>query len=314
MINKKIGLFALLACVAAGDIMATDFSSYTVGDVLICFRKGGNDLVVDAGPISNFTSLSANQTYPITTFTGSQLGYVGTNGVSWSAFTYTADNTLYVSKARSSLNLQSSPWRAQGSATQSGTAKRMATIPLGALDELTLAVYPASTATAVLEEDSSAGNPNYTTGVSYHDALNGSYGGNFNGTFVGNPENTTLSTFTKGGTSVRSDFYKVSPSATYSVGTLLGYFELATNGALTYVAYPSAIPAITSISRTGTTSTITYTSGLYGTYTLRGTNNLSSGAAKTSWPALATLSNGTGSYTVTDINTNDIQFYTITAQ
>lgn len=314
MINKKIGLIALLASVAAGDIMANDLTSYAVGDVLICFRKGGNDLVVDAGPISTFTSLSANQSYTISSFTGTQLAAVGTNGVSWSAFTWSANNTLYVTRARSSLNLQTSPWRAQNSATQSGTVKRMATIPPGALNEYNLAVYPASTATAVLEEDSSAGNPNYTDGVSYHDALAGSYGGNFNGTFVGNPENTTLSTFTKGGTSVRSDFYQIAPSSTYAVGTLLGYFELATNGVLTYVAYPSTVPAITSFTRSGTTSTINYTTGVYGTYTLRGTNSLASGTPQTSWPIIATLSNGTGNYTVTDINTNDIQFYTITAQ
>ena len=314
MINKKIGLIALLASVAAGDIMANDLTSYAVGDVLICFRKGGNDMVVDAGPISTFTSLSANQRYTISSYTGTQLADVGTNGMSWSAFTWTANDTLYVTRPRSSLNLQSRPWLASTASSQSGVVARMNSIPLGALDELNLMVYPESTATAVIEEDSSAGNPNYTTGVSYHDALNGSYGGNFAGNFAGNPENTTLSTFTKGGTSVRSDFYQITPSFSYSVGTLLGYFELATNGVMTYVAYPSTVPAITSFTRTGTTSTIPYTTGVYGTYTLRGTNSLTSGTPQTSWPIIATLSSGTGNYTVTDTNTNAVQFYTITAQ
>ena len=76
----------------------------------------------------------------------------------------------------------------------------MATIPPGALDELNLNIYPVSTATAVVEEDSSAGNPNYTDGASYHDALAGAYGGQFDGKFVGNPENTTLNNFTTSGT------------------------------------------------------------------------------------------------------------------
>ena len=84
----------------------------------------------------------------------------------------------------------------------------MGTIPPGALDELKLLVYPVSTKTAVVEEDSSAGNPNYTDGVSYHDALAGAYGGKFDGTFAGNPENTTLNNFTTSGKVVRSDFYQ----------------------------------------------------------------------------------------------------------
>ena len=78
---------------------------------------------------------------------------------------------------------------------------------------------------------------------------------------------------------VRSDFYQLTPTSGYALGTWLGYFELSTNGAMTYVAYPSTTPVITSITRSGTTTTINYTTGLYGTYTLRGTNSLTSGTA-----------------------------------
>ena len=45
MINKKIGLMALLASCAVGEILAGNFNNYAVGDVLVCFRNGGaNDL------------------------------------------------------------------------------------------------------------------------------------------------------------------------------------------------------------------------------------------------------------------------------
>ena len=176
MLNKKLGLIALLAGVAVSDIMAGNFNSYAVGDVLVCFRKGGNDMVVDAGAISTLTNTTPNQRIAITQYTGDQLAAVGTNGVSWSAFTWSGDNTLFVTRPRISPDTQTAPWPATFSSIQGGTVARMATIPPGALDQLTLLVYPVSTATAVVEEDSSSGNPNYTDGVSYHDALFGADG------------------------------------------------------------------------------------------------------------------------------------------
>ncbi|MGD0208781.1 MAG: hypothetical protein ABSC89_14370 [Verrucomicrobiota bacterium] len=316
MLNKKIGLIALLTSVAASGVWAGTITNYAVGNVLVCFRKGGNDMVVDAGPISTLTNfVTANYRIPITQYTGTQLAAVGTNGVSWSAFTWLSDNTLFVTKARDSLNNQTTPWLAQRASVQSGTVGRMVTIPPGALDELNLLVYPVSTPTAVVEEDSSAGNANYTDGVSYHDALAGSYGGQFDGNFVGNPENTTLNTFTTSGQVVRSDFYQMTPTGGYALGKWLGYFELSTNGAMTYVAYPSTPAVLASITRSGALNTIQYTTGLYGTYTLRGTNSLTSGTPMAAWPPIATLTSGdTATHTITDTTTDNIRFYTITAQ
>lgn len=316
MLNKKVGLIALLTSVAASGVWAGTLTNYAVGDVLICFRKGGNDMVVDAGQVSALTNgVVPNQRIPITGYTGTQLAAVGTNGVSWSAFTWLDDNTLFVTKGRSSLDDQTTPWTAQSASAQYNTVARMATIPVGALDQLKLPVYPVSTKTAVVEEDSSAGNPNYPNGVSYHDALAGSYGGAFDGTFAGNPENTTLNNFTRSGNVVRSDFYQMTPTGGYAVGKWLGYFELAPNGTMTYVAYPSTTPVIASVSRAGALTTITYTAGIYGTYKLRGTNSLSSGTAMTNWPAIATLTSGdTATHTITDTTTDNVRFYTITAQ
>jgi hypothetical protein len=315
MLNKKVGLIALLTSVAASGVWAGTLTNYAVGDVLVCFRKGGNDMVVDAGQLSSLTNGTPNQRISITGYTGTQLAQVGTNGVSWSAFTWLNDNTLFVTKARTSLNDQTAPWQAQRSSVQSGTALLMASIPPGALDQLNLLVYSVSTPTAVVEEDRSAGNANYTDGVSYHDALAGAYGGNFNGTFVGNPENTTLNKFTTAGNVVKADFYQMTPASGYALVKWLGYFELSTNGAMTYVAYPSTTPVIASISRSGTSTTITYTAGLYGTYTLRGTNSLTSGTAMANWPALTPLTSGdTATHTVTDTTTDNVRFYTITAQ
>ncbi len=316
MLNKKVGLVALLTSVAASGVWAGTLTNYAVGDILLCFRKGGNDMVVDAGQsLSTLTNATPNQRISITGYTGTQLSNVGTNGVSWSAFTWLSDNTLFVSEARTSLGQPAAPWQAKSSSAQSATVTRMVTIPPGALDELKLLIYSDSTPTAVIEEDSSAGNANYTDGASYHDALAGAYGGQFNGTFVGNPENTTPNNFTTSGKVVRSDFYQLTPTGGYALGKWLGYFELSTNGAMTYVAYPSTTPVIASINHLGASTTIQYTAGLYGTYTLRGTNSLTSGTAMTNWPALTILTSGdTATHTVTDTTTDDVRFYTITAQ
>ena len=316
MLNKKVGLIALLTSVAASGVWAGTLTNYAVGDVLICFRKGNNDMVVDAGQVSALTNgVVPNQRIPITGYTGTQLAAVGTDGVSWSAFTWLGDNSLFVTKARTSLDDQTIPWQAKSGSAQSGTVASMEAIPPGALDQLHLLVYPVSTKTAVVEQDNSDGNPNYTDGLSYNDALAGSYGGNFDGNFVGNPENTTLNNFSTSGSVVRSDFYKMTPTFGYALGTWLGYFELSPNGTMTYVAYPSTKPVIKSSVRSGNTTTITYTAGLYGVYTLRGTNSLNSGTARTNWPAIATLTSGdTATHTITDSTTDAVRFYTITAQ
>jgi hypothetical protein len=324
MLNKKTGLIALLVAFAVGDLMAGDFStltSYNAGDVLVCFRKPGTiDMVVDAGPITTYTSATPNQRIPITQYTGTQLADVGTNSINWSAFTWLSDNMLFVTEARpsSDLNDPTTPWQAQSSGTQAGTVARMQSIPPGANSEFVngpggTPIYAESIATAVVEEDDYSENPNYNHGVPYSTALLGQYGGAFDGKFVGNPENTTASKFITSGKVSRSDFYRMTPTSGYEPGTWLGYFELSTNGAMTYVAYPSAIPVINSVSRSGNINTINYTSGLYGTYTLRGTNKLT--APVSTWPAITTLTSGdTNPHTTTDTTTDNVRFYSITAQ
>lgn len=324
MMNKKTGLIAVLAGFAAGGAMANTLTNYATGDVLVCFRNGGNDMVVDAGPISNFTNASPNQVIPISQFTGDQLAVIGTNGTTWSAFTWLSDSTLFITRPRVTPNVQTIPWQAKSSSSQHNTILRMGTIPTGAADSFNAGAYAESTPASVLEPDSSSGNPIYVNGVSYHDAMVGSFGGNFNQTFQGNPENTTTNdisdptqSFTGAGQVQRSDFYQLTPTFGVASGKFLGYFELNTNGALNFVAYPIAvsIPVISSISYSNGVATINYTTGVSGTYTLRATNLLNSGVPAIQWPAVSVLSSGDNlshSVQVNDTNTSD--FYIITAQ
>ncbi|HTY89323.1 MAG TPA: hypothetical protein VMB80_17880 [Candidatus Acidoferrum sp.] len=318
MITKKIGLFALLASIAAGELPAGTITNYAVGDVLVCFRNGSIDLVVDAGPISTLTNfVSANHSIPIGQYSGSQVNDVGIDGASWSAFTWSSDDTLFVTRPRTSVNVQTTPWPAKSDPAQYGTVQRLQLVPVGAQEQFTKAVFPDSTSTAVLEEDNSQGNPNYQNpgSASYHWAIAGPYGGNFNGTFAGNPEMTTPGNFSSSGQVARSDFYMMIPTYGTANGKWLGYFELSPSGTMTYVAYPTTTPVVKSITRSGTTTTINYKTGLYGTYTLRGTNRVVSGLAATNWPAITTLSSGdTATHVITDTTSDDQKFYIITAQ
>ncbi len=320
MLNQKIGLAVLLAACAAGDAMAqSTLTNYNTGDVLLCFRQPGNlDLVVDIGQISTFQALAPNSRTVISAYTGTQLGQLATNSISWSAFTYTSDNTRYMPRPRpaSGLNSQTTPWLEASSANQANTALRIGKIPPGAAGNYGAGLNNAhSTATSVIEQDSSAGNPNYPSGLSYHDALFGSYGtATWNGTFQGSPENTTPASFTADGVVQRSDFYQITPNSRFGLAQALGYFELNTNGVMTYVAYPSTPAVVSNISRNNGTgvNTITYSTGAHGTYSLRGTNNIA--APVSTWPVLQTLSNSANGATCTDTTTDGNRFYTITAQ
>lgn len=289
--------------------------SYNTGDVLLCFRNSGSglDLVVNAGAHATFTNLAPNQRITLSTYTGSQLNAVGVNGSGWSAFTYLSDYTMFITRPRVSLETKTSSWANKSGSVLQLTALRMDTVVTGANANRLFNVL--NTGSVVIEQDNSTSNPNYPVGRSYRDALLGSGSlANFAGTFQGAVENTVPGDFTDAGAVRRSDFYRVDPTGSGSA-TWLGYFELNTNGVMSYVAYPSTTPVVQSFSRAGNVTTINYTAGLYGTYKLRATNSAGLSAARTNWPVVATLTSGdTALHGVTDTTTDTERFYIITAQ
>jgi hypothetical protein len=329
--KKTLGLIALLAG-AAGSLTAGDLTSYATGDVLVCFRNAstGYDLVVDVGPVGTFTGYAANSRHTVTGFTLTQLqdvtGAAYGTSFNWSAFTYLADGTLYLT--RSNLNAvvysQTTPVSAGSYLQQSAAAQNMFSITRGVLNfgvggaANSSAPYSDSSATAVITDDGSDGNPNFPAGLSYHDALFAALGTpTFNGYISVTPEISVPSHFNTSGKAVRCDFYQVTPTSGYGKGVMVGYFELNTNGALSYVAYPTARPVVqkTTFARNGNVNTFNYNTGLYGTYTLRATDATGLKTAPTNWPAITTLSSGDLiSHTATDTTTDANRFYSITAQ
>ena len=325
MLNKKVGLIALFVSFVVSELFAGTLTSYANGDVLICFRKSGvaNDLVVDAGPISTFTNATPNQRITITQYTGNQLALVGTNSIIWSAFTWLDDSispmsaqwTLFVSKGRSSIGTQTTSWSARSQGSQALVGGDMGSIVSGAA--VCIGYNGLNTASAVIEpDDAGNSNPNYTSGQSYVGTLGQNF--DFNGDFVGNPEKTAPANFTTAGVVIRSDFYQLPPSDT-GAGSVkfLGYFELNTNGVLTYVAYPTSAPTapvITSFGRTNNLSYVSFTTGSGGTYTLRGTNDAGLSTPRINWPAISSVSGNGSISTLQDTTAEADKFYIITAQ
>ena len=321
---RKVVLFSAVL-VAAGSARGNTFA-YTNGNVLICFRKanpttyaslGGNDLVVNAGPISVFTNMTANTKMTITGYTGTQLAQVATNSVGWSAWAYFSEvddssktNTLYMSKPRTSLGTQTQPYNIRSHTSYGYVIGEMGAIVQGTIDNANYSV--ANSSSAVLEPDSW----NEVLSSSYYTGLGTTF--DFSGSFQADPEQYNPANFTTSGNPRRSDFYWLYPSSASNLkAVFLGYFELSTNGVMTYTAYPTAIPdqpTIIGFGRTNTTSTVTFTTGTSGTYVLRGTNTLASGTSLTNWPVITSVAGDGNYHSLSDVTTSTKKFYVITAQ
>ena len=319
---KKLWLGALLAC-AISTTHAQTFS-YNVGDLVVALRQtagGTYDLVVNAGPVSNFTNLPAGTKVTITSLTGTLLNsaFTTTNGLSWSAFacfdaTYPVaaeQQTLFMTRPRSDLNTQTTPWTRK-SKTSQGTVRSYANgVGSGAVSIGSGLPSGANNGPTFLVEQESAsalGSSSYY--VNLGTALN------WHGSF-GVPEQNTSATFTAGGSPVRSDFYWLVPSNTSLPGTYLGYFEFNTNGVLTYTAGPSPSvvvePQIVSIVRTGTTTTVYFTTGSGGTYSLLASGDLN--ASKATWPTVGSSVTGNGqTNSISEASTSGVRYYSVKAQ
>jgi len=324
---KVVVLATLCLINAVVQLRAATFN-FTYGDVLIGFRKvlqsplggdgGGTNLVVDAGAISYFTNLAPNTKVTIGTFTGAQLSQVGTNNIGWSAFAYfdgaPAANTIFLTSPRASLSTQSASNTCPTGSANSYTIGQMSAILQGAVDNGSFSALNSSS--AILEADGYT----YALGadVSYYLGVGPNL--DFNGTFQYNFEKYTTANFIAAGNPVRADFYWYYPAAIHTTPTAfyLGYFELGTNGVMTYTAFPSGgtvtTPVITSFSRTNTTCYVKFTTGSSGTYTLRGTNSAGLATVRTNWPAIASVGGNGSVNTLTDSTTSSNKFYVITAQ
>jgi len=115
--------------------------------------------------------------------------------------------------------------------------------------------------------------------------------GNYLGTFQGVVENTTPAAFTYGTAPSRSDLYELQPGS--GPGIYRGYFELGTDGSMTFTAgyYPS--PNLSIATNSGNAN-ISFQSSWGWTYSLYYTNAAGLSSPVSTWPVLSTTIVGDG--------------------
>jgi hypothetical protein len=309
-----------------GGLLVWSFStqaqfSYTNGDMCIGLRSsaGVNDVVIDVGAVTTFTTLPVGNKITISALTGAVLNdaFSDTNNLMWSAFafhdpSFSDPYTLFMTKARTVYGTQSTAWLNKSTGSQGQTGGYVVQVGTGATTTANDGSYPAgpyNTPSLFVDPESDT--------TSYKNLL--FYLGtqiNWHGTFQGNPEQSTPANFTTGGQPVRADLYQLNAGAGGS-STYLGYFEMNTNGVLTYTSGPSsatlAQPQVVNITRSGNTNTVYFTtSGAY-SYSLLASSTLT--AAVSTWSQVGTSITGNGlTNSIQEINAASPRFYAIKAQ
>ncbi len=335
-LTKKTFLTAMLFSAAAATQAQFSYNAGVgqAGDVLVCFRptSGSYDLVADAGAISSFTSLTAGQQIVInpTYYTGTLLGYIGTNSTYWSVLCAqrlpgSQQANLWLTRPRTNNNNQTAAWPVKNVNVQATACSQIDAIGNDAANIASQVVTPfgtspTSTATAVVEPEGGSQNAGaYFNSYSFMMTAQGNLSGNFWGDQAGiSVEQLTQTNFLAGAATSRADFYQLNSSTNAGPATYLGYFDLDTNGVLTYTAGPSASvivpPTITSIASAGTTNIITFTTVNGGNYSVLGTSLSGLSTARSTWPVVAGPVVGTGSpMSITNVSAGSTGFYTITA-
>ena len=297
---------------------------YTARDVVFGFRNGGNsELVINVGPASTYYTLATGQEITIANVTTAQLNlaFSDLNNLSFSAgadVRITTDvnypfNTLWVTKARDDINVQTTPWQRRGQSAQGTTGGKIDGIvdpTLGAVGYgSSIATGPDNTSYGVVIPSDDPGHHEYSTFM---------VSGNYGGTFPGIVELTTPSDFSTAGQVMRADFYQLKPSSTGGDGTYLGYFEFSPSGVMKYHSGPSSSvtvprPTITAIQRTGTQSTIIFTTVAGGTYTLRYTDSAGLTTPVSTWATGNSIAGDGTNKSLSDTTTGTQRFYAISA-
>lgn len=296
-------------CAPEQSVQAQGFTD-TSRDLILTFRKTGFDggtvgsvvFEVDIGQASIYDSVASGSSVPITAYSASsQLTnlFDSLDDLSWSVggcVPNAGDSgdpskpiaTLWVTEPRQDPNVQVSPaWHRSGSYTQGQADSKINSILNNAAIWATTAAADSVTNTAT-----AAAIP---AGNVYN--ANGSLGGagNYLGTFQGDVENTTPPTFDSSGSSSVSDFYRLEPGS--GPGTYLGYFQLNTDGTMTFNGPSLTFPTPNVIASTNGAGNvnISFPTTLNGIYTLYYTNAVGLSAAVSTWPTVSTNIIGNGS-------------------
>jgi hypothetical protein len=286
------------------------------GDVALGFRKtganqGNYELVVDIGQATSYVHLSAGTTITVTNFTVAQLhdAFPTLNNLSWSV---TGGNggsvsgypnlTLWLTVPRTDPTVQTTAIARQTSGNQQAALVQTQSILAGAQAISQSGVSNQDNTISLVREPINDDN-NLTAFVSSKiDATIATLRGTL---WYANAEVTTPSTFNS---PVRSDFYEVRPlgfpdpntGSTTGDAYYVGYFELGSNGVMTFTRGASVTPPSPppppqlTITGSGSTITISFATTNGATYSLYYTNSAGLTAPVSSWPVMSATIPGDG--------------------
>ncbi len=240
----KLYQLAVLSAVAAGSLWSMDASaqlSYNQGDLMLGMRNpgAGNDLLVDIGPASQYVNATGPITISGTYYTAAQFTASGLdfNNLYFSVFGDTSGNTLWAT-ANSTLTRHTAT-------SQSAAAGQFEAIAQGGEDAGSwYAANGANSSSAVIMPNGfftgGGTDLSYTKGV-----LDPNFGlANF-GYFGAVNEANTIPGFNTSPYFVAINLYELDPysnNTTQPPGTQLGYFELDSNGTLTFNQGMAPVP------------------------------------------------------------------------
>ncbi len=326
---------AILAVFALPEIAGAQNFTAGKGDLLAGFRTpgaGSYELVVNVGSVTNFLAQPAGTVIPINNFSPSQLSdaFSSYNNLQWSvSATFTGPpnstwsgfqlDTIWFTLPRSSPGTQTSPLARRSNSSQALVVSAINSIGIGAN---TLSVRIGTTNTdnnTVLVREPTGDANDYSVFVEDPQNITlGDFGGNMPSTV----ENTTPASFTS---AVVSDLYQSVPTGYADPNTgntsgsayYVGYFTLNPSGTMTFTRASAAqppVPRIVSITRSGSTSTIFFTTTNGPTYTLYFTNSTGLTTSVTNWPSSPTTLVGNGlTNSLSDTTTATNRFYRVGA-
>jgi hypothetical protein len=311
--NKLSLQVAIVASVLLPEIAGAQFFTSTKGDLLLGFRKpgvGSYELVVNVASVTNFLAKTPGAVVPISNFTPSQLSdaFSDYNNLQWSVSAYVTGGpgstwsgfvpgTIWFTIPRFDPSTQSSvPARASYS-TQSPVVTGIQGIGNGANSVSSGLTTTNTDNNAVLVREPIGSAYNYSVFVQDPQTPSiGDFGG-----YLPAVENTTPPSFSS---AVVSDLYQAVPTGstdpisgkTTGAAYYVGYFTLSPDGTMTFTRASAASPTqpVLTITRAGTTSTISLATVNGATYTLYYTNSAGLTQPVSGWASSPTTISGDG--------------------
>ncbi|MFN0067728.1 MAG: hypothetical protein ACKVYV_08850 [Limisphaerales bacterium] len=303
----------------AGTASAAPFL-YAPGDLVLAFRQSGAaaDYVVNVGKATNYSALPPDTSLAVTNLSAAQLGsaFASLNGLRWSVAAANRPpidpnyplQTLWVARPRTDPDVPGAPWLRKGAPVQGNAGAQIDGVGKNAaLASSLLPGGPGNTATGVIVPVNNNFNVSQVIGTA------GNYANNFQGTV----ENLTADDFEGAPANVsRSDLYELLPG-TSTAGTLnapgrhLGYFELKPDGTLTFNTPATAGPEITSVTRVGDVTTVSFSTVTGARYQLRATGAAGLGSPVSTWSAGPTLTGNGAVQALQDSSTDAVRFFAV---